>query len=148
MASLHAPVLRLGAAFLVCATTATAHPVHHARSAMTVDAEGDVSTDKMKQLSLGNCEMRSHPESLEESQEQILPSANDLAYKAAMDLGFGTTGMALDDYPFACICNVEGLCEADPAETTCKLRAGQNSAVPTALHRLVMLSCLLFAAAH
>lgn len=40
----------LGFAFLyVCAS----HPVHHAQQAMTVDAEGDVTEAKMKQLLLG-----------------------------------------------------------------------------------------------
>lgn len=80
--------------------------------------------------------MRSHPDvsaSLEES--EILPSAADLAYKA-MDLGFGTTGMALDDYPFACICTAEGKCDMDPAETTCKLRPGLNSAGRLSFHML------------
>ena len=121
----------LGFAFLyVCAS----HPVHHAQQAMTVDAEGDVTEAKMKQL------MRSHPDvsaSLEES--EILPSAADLAYKA-MDLGFGTTGMALDDYPFACICTAEGKCDMDPAETTCKLRPGLNSAGRLSFHMLLWTS--------
>ena len=40
----------LGFVFLyVCAS----HPVHHAQQAMTVDAEGDVTEAKMKQLLLG-----------------------------------------------------------------------------------------------
>lgn len=84
--------------------------------------------------------MRSHPDvsaSLEES--EILPSAADLAYKA-MDLGFGTTGMALDDYPFACICTAEGKCDMDPAETTCKLRPGLNSAGRLSFHMLLWTS--------
>ena len=45
-----------------------------------------------------------------------------------VDLGFGTTGMALDDYPFACLCDAEGKCAGDTAETTCAMRPGQNGA--------------------
>ncbi|CAL1133901.1 unnamed protein product [Cladocopium goreaui] len=121
------------AALLVCAAAEQPHHVEY--HAMTVDSEGDVSNEKMKHL------MRSHPDVLEEERAEILPSAADLAYKA-MDLGFGTTGMALDDYPFACICTVEGKCDMDPAETTCKLRAGMNAARGVSLSAVLTFSCL------
>ena len=105
---------------------AGSHPSHQKHQSIMVDSSGEIS-DSSKL-------MRSHEDtlsaSLEEAErDQMLPSASDLVHKA-MDLGFGTTGMALDDYPFACICDAEGACLGDPAETGCKMRAGMpNGAI-------------------
>ncbi|CAK9013831.1 unnamed protein product [Durusdinium trenchii] len=115
---------------------------HPRQQAMTVDSSGDLEPSKL---------MRSHGESgdshgvsILEEHSDILPSAADLAYKA-MDLGFGTTGMALDDYPFACICDAEGKCAADPVETGCKMRAGMpNNAKSCSLCLWLWLSSFLW----
>merc|ERR1719499_1634928 len=77
--------------------------------------------------------------------EDILPmlgikSAADIAYKA-MDMLYGTTGIIDDDYPFACLCDEEGLCEGDDMSTPCAGRPGSGS---FACPRKRMNSCIMF----
>lgn len=72
------------------------------------------------------------PASIAESEEEILPAFGmsnvaDIAYKA-MDLLYGTTGIIPEDYPFACICNDQGMCDGDAMGTSCKGRPGTWSA--------------------
>ncbi|CAJ1371327.1 unnamed protein product [Effrenium voratum] len=71
-----------------------------------------------------------------------MPSASDVAYKA-MDITFGTTGMTEEDYPYACLCDAEGICSKDPAQTICKMRAGQpNGAARFGLQALPFIGLL------
>ncbi|CAE7534694.1 dnaJ [Symbiodinium natans] len=113
------------------------HPSHNqAMQAMAVGPDGDLSNGphrlmrnelpdgSLSEIEQGQVRAAQQAEMLEEA---IPISASDIAYRA-MDLLMGTTGMTEEDYPFACICNPEGVCEGDPAETTCKGRAGQQNA--------------------
>eukprot|EP00428_Durinskia_dybowskii_P035016 CAMPEP_0170263752 /NCGR_PEP_ID=MMETSP0116_2-20130129/31765_1 /TAXON_ID=400756 /ORGANISM="Durinskia baltica, Strain CSIRO CS-38" /LENGTH=199 /DNA_ID=CAMNT_0010514833 /DNA_START=89 /DNA_END=684 /DNA_ORIENTATION=+ len=64
--------------------------------------------------------------------------ATDLAYKVT-DVLFGTAGIQnYKDFPFACICNVGGVCEGDPMKTPCKARPGSMSAAPRVAPRSVL----------
>jgi len=62
---------------------------------------------------------------------QMIPglSAADAVHKV-MDMAMGTTGIVPEDYPFACFCNEEGMCEGDAMQTSCKMRAGTGSDAP------------------
>lgn len=68
-------------------------------------------------------------EKAEEGAAQIpgLANVGDIAFRA-MDMMLGTTGIIATDYPFACICNAQGLCERDIQNTPCPHRAGQMAA--------------------
>ncbi|CAK0838790.1 unnamed protein product [Prorocentrum cordatum] len=55
-------------------------------------------------------------------------SAESAMFKAT-DLLFGVTGIVLEDYPYACLCDATGSCQGDPMETSCKGRPGDNAAV-------------------
>lgn len=61
------------------------------------------------------------------SQIPGLGNVGDLAFRA-MDMMLGTTGIVVEDYPFACICNAYGVCERDIQNTPCPRRAGQMAA--------------------
>lgn len=65
----------------------------------------------------------------EEAGAQIpgMGNVGDLAFRA-MDMMLGTTGIVVEDYPFACICNAYGVCERDIQNTPCPHRAGQMAA--------------------
>eukprot|EP00930_Biecheleria_cincta_P037814 TRINITY_DN2598_c0_g1_i1.p1 TRINITY_DN2598_c0_g1~~TRINITY_DN2598_c0_g1_i1.p1 ORF type:complete len:182 (+),score=30.93 TRINITY_DN2598_c0_g1_i1:55-600(+) len=77
----------------------------------------------------------------------MIPGLNpaDIAYKA-MDYLYGTTSSTDGDYPFACKCNAEGICEHDMMKTPCSSRKLLgNSAPRTQGHlSLVLLSSLFF----
>merc|ERR1719282_1890457 len=61
---------------------------------------------------------------------EIIPGLNaETAMFKATDVLFGVTGIVLEDYPYACICDPTGTCQGDPMGTTCKGRPGQNAAV-------------------
>mmetsp|Transcript_58345 Transcript_58345/g.130313 ORF Transcript_58345/g.130313 Transcript_58345/m.130313 type:complete len:128 (-) Transcript_58345:91-474(-) len=123
---------------------------------MAVDSEGDVSSgstyrhlmrnqaadDAVSSLHAVDAEGSKHEQA--ELLEMIPISASDVAYKA-MDLMFGTTGVIEEDYPFACLCDAEGLCQNDPASTSCKGRAGQPNAacLPRSLQALLLPVLLL-----
>mmetsp|Transcript_12078 Transcript_12078/g.28624 ORF Transcript_12078/g.28624 Transcript_12078/m.28624 type:complete len:163 (-) Transcript_12078:106-594(-) len=136
----------------------TQHPSSLHKQAMTVDPDGDLSTGPVKQLmrneipdasslsEIENGQARAAQEAEMLEAEGIPINAADLAYRA-MDLAMGTTGMSDEDYPFACLCNAEGMCEGDPASTSCKMRSGQPNAasgMPWLQALVVPLLMLLF----
>merc|ERR1719159_731483 len=63
-----------------------------------------------------------------ETKSGMIPGAADVAYMAT-DVLYGLTGILDDDYPFACKCDMTGICEEDPLQTSCKGRPGDNAAV-------------------
>jgi len=47
----------------------------------------------------------------------------DMAYRM-QDIMMGIAGIIPEDYPFACLCNLEGICENDAQSTPCPSRKG------------------------
>mmetsp|Transcript_75372 Transcript_75372/g.243818 ORF Transcript_75372/g.243818 Transcript_75372/m.243818 type:complete len:226 (+) Transcript_75372:53-730(+) len=84
---------------------------------------------------------------LAETREEFIPglNMNDLAYKA-MDMLYGTTGIIVDDYPFGCVCDEAGTCSNDPAQTSCKGRAGSGSGAGRAASCAALASLVAFTA--
>ncbi|CAJ1371324.1 unnamed protein product [Effrenium voratum] len=105
--------------------------------AISVESNGDVGSRLMR----AHLDERGDAHQAE-MLEIPMPSASDVAYKA-MDITFGTTGMTEEDYPYACLCDAEGICSKDPAQTICKMRAGQpNGAARFGLQALPFIGLL------
>jgi len=113
------------------------HVDHEAKEHKDADeADGSHKKSKPHQHKFHHAAVDADGESLEEEDSEFLPvlginNPSDLAYRA-MDIMMGIASIIPEDYPYVCICGLDGLC-VEPASTEpagCKMRLGQMSATP------------------
>eukprot|EP00930_Biecheleria_cincta_P037815 TRINITY_DN2598_c0_g2_i1.p1 TRINITY_DN2598_c0_g2~~TRINITY_DN2598_c0_g2_i1.p1 ORF type:complete len:194 (+),score=37.46 TRINITY_DN2598_c0_g2_i1:68-649(+) len=102
------------------------------RNEITDVVEKDAAESTQKHSAMNNSKARAAAVELDvqaqaqaelEGEHAMIPGLNpaDIAYKA-MDYLYGTTSSTEGDYPFACKCNAEGVCDYDMMKTPCSSR--------------------------